>query len=147
VLRGRGRLAGQRRVEVQDFEGSRITLLARQAVVVATGSLAAVPPIEGLREISTWDNRDATAVQQIPARLVVLGGGVVGTEVAQAYRSLGADEVTVTLADGTEVTGDELLVALGRSARTDDIGLETVGLQPGGFLPVDDQLRVHGVPG
>lgn len=51
------------------------------------------------------------------------------------------------LADGSELTGDELLVATGRRANTDDIGLETVGLQPGGFLAVDDSLRVRGVDG
>ncbi len=197
VVRGRGRLAGARRVEVETADGARVTLIARQAVVVATGSLAAVPPIEGLHDITIWDNRDVTAVKRIPTRLVVLGGGVVGTEMAQAYRSLGADEVTViemsdrlvpaeepfageeltaafeaagirvlagakatraaresadgpvtvTLADGTEVVGDEVLVAVGRRARTDDIGLETVGLHSGGFLDVDDRLRVRGVSG
>jgi hypothetical protein len=55
--------------------------------------------------------------------------------------------VTLVLHDGTEVVGDELLVAAGRRPRTDDIGLETVGLSPGGYLKVDDRLRVLGVEG
>ncbi len=197
VVRGRGRLAGERTVEVVTGDGAPVTLTARNAVVVATGSLPAVPPVEGLREITTWDNRDATSAKRIPARLLVLGGGVVGAEMAQAYRRLGADEVTIveradrllsteepfvgeelaeafdaegirvltgagaaraaresadgpvtlTLDDGTELVGDELLVATGRRARTDDLGLDTVGLEPGGFLDVDDRLRVRGVDG
>lgn len=197
VVRGRGRLSGERTVEVATEDGPPVTLTARKAVVVATGSRAAVPPIEGLRDIPIWDNRDMTAAKQIPARLLVLGGGVVGSEMAQAYRRLGAQEVTIvemadrllsaeepfvgeelaeafeaegirvltgakvtraaresrdgpvtlTLDDGTEVVGDELLVAAGRRARTDDIGLETVGLSPSGYLEVDDRLRVLGVDG
>ncbi|MGH3975431.1 MAG: FAD-dependent oxidoreductase [Pseudonocardiaceae bacterium] len=67
-----------------------------RAVVIATGSRAAVPPIEGLRDIAIWDNRDATAAKQIPARLLVLGGGAVGAEMAQAYRRLSAQEVTIS---------------------------------------------------
>jgi pyruvate/2-oxoglutarate dehydrogenase complex dihydrolipoamide dehydrogenase (E3) component len=197
VVRGRGRLAGARTVAVDTADGDRITLTARRAVVVATGSSAAVPPVEGLRDIDVWDNRGVTSAKAIPRRLVVLGGGVVGAEMAQAFRSLGAQEVTIveqadrllsaeepfageelaaaltdagirvltgaraekaarpspdgpvtlTLADGTEITGDELLVATGRRANTDDIGLETVGLTPGGYLAVDDELRVQGVDG
>ena len=75
--------------------GDRMTLRARRAVVVATGSAAAVPPIEGLRDIAVWDNRDVTSAEQVSARLLILGGGVVGSEMAQAFRWLGAEEVTV----------------------------------------------------
>jgi dihydrolipoamide dehydrogenase len=121
----------------------------------------------------------------------VLGGGPVGCELAQAYRSLGAEvalvegadrlvpkeeafagealhaaftaegidlrlgvkveavrrdgpTVTLRLAGGTELTGDELLVATGRRARTDDLGLETVGIEAGGPIEVGDDLRVPG---
>lgn len=55
--------------------------------------------------------------------------------------------MTLTLEDGTELIGDELLVAVGRRARTDALGLESVGLQPGGYVDVDDQLRARGVDG
>jgi dihydrolipoamide dehydrogenase len=54
--------------------------------------------------------------------------------------------VSVILSDGTNVAGDEILVAVGRRPLTEDLGLETIGLQPGGFIEVDDQLRVPGLP-
>src|SRR5215216_7299305 len=85
IVRGRGRLDGERRVRVGDD-----ILLARRAVVVATGSDALIPPIQGLREAKPWTNREGTTSKQVPARLVVLGGGVVGVELAQAWRSLGS---------------------------------------------------------
>ncbi|HWB72944.1 MAG TPA: FAD-dependent oxidoreductase, partial [Egibacteraceae bacterium] len=73
LVRGRGRLAGERTVEVESADGGRRALTARTAVVVATGSRAAVPPVEGLRDIRVWDNRDATSAKHVPARLLVLG--------------------------------------------------------------------------
>jgi pyruvate/2-oxoglutarate dehydrogenase complex dihydrolipoamide dehydrogenase (E3) component len=195
LVRGTGRLVGPKQVQVTAQDGSTRRMTARLGVVVATGTRAAVPPVEGLREITSWDNRDVTTAKQIPARLLVLGGGVVGVEMAQAYRGLGAEQVTViemgdrllanyepwvgevladvfadagiavltgrkatraerdgtdgpvtlTLDDGTRLVGDEVLVAAGRTYNTDDIGLETVGLSPGGPLEVDDQLRVTAV--
>jgi pyruvate/2-oxoglutarate dehydrogenase complex dihydrolipoamide dehydrogenase (E3) component len=197
LVRGAGRLVGEREVEVTAADGSTRRLAAGTAVVVATGSRAAAPPVDGLRDITSWDNRDVTTAKEIPGRLLVLGGGVVGVEMAQAYRRLGASEVTIvemgerilgpyepwvgeiltealsdegitvrtgaaassarrdgtdgpvtlTLTDGSELIGDELLVAAGRTFNTDDIGLESVGLEPGGPLPVDDQLRVLDVDG
>jgi dihydrolipoamide dehydrogenase len=84
LYRGRGRLDGDRRVTVGEE-----TLTARLAVVVATGTGAAVPPIPGLRELETWTNREATTVGSVPASLLVIGGGVVGVELAQAWASLG----------------------------------------------------------
>jgi dihydrolipoamide dehydrogenase len=197
LVRGHGRLAGERVVEVAQPDGPTRRLVARRAVVVATGSSAAIPPIEGLREIRTWDSRDVTSAKDVPAPLLVLGGGVVGVEMAQAWRRLGAEQVTViealegllpneepfageelrrafeaegitvitgskvvraardaddapvtlTLEDGRTLAGGELLVAVGRRPRTDDVGLETVGLEPGRYIEVDDQLRATGVPG
>ena len=85
LRRGHGRLAGERRVEV-DGE----VLDARLAVVVATGSGAAFPPIPGLREAEPWTNREATTAGEVPDGLVVIGGGVVGVELAQAWASLGS---------------------------------------------------------
>lgn len=196
LVRGQGRLAGAREVEVTAADGSTRRLRATRAVVVATGTRAALPPVDGLTEVAAWDNRDVTTAKQIPQRLLVLGGGVVGVEMAQAYRRLGAAEVTVveagerlvaryepwvgdvladafaeegipvllgktavraeragadgpvtlTLDDGTTLTGDELLVAAGRTFNTDDIGLDTLGLTPRGPLEVDDQLQVTAVP-
>jgi pyruvate/2-oxoglutarate dehydrogenase complex dihydrolipoamide dehydrogenase (E3) component len=197
LVRGRGRLVGERRVEVTGADGEVTRLTASRGVVIAIGTRAAVPPIEGLDAIETWDNRDVTETKQIPQRLVVLGGGVIGAEMAQAMRRLGSEEVTVveaedhilsqeepfagaevaealraegievlvgaravsaarqgtdgpvtlTLDDGREVTGDELLVATGRRAPTDDLGLDAVGVEPGrgGFIDVDDHLRAGGL--
>jgi dihydrolipoamide dehydrogenase len=85
LYRGQGRLDGDRRVTVGEE-----TLTARLAVVVATGTGAAVPPIPGLRELETWTNREGTTVGTVPASLLVIGGGVVGVELAQAWASLGA---------------------------------------------------------
>ena len=196
LLRGHGRLVGERMVEVVASDGSTTRYEARRGVVVGVGSRAAVPPIPGLAEATTWDNRDVTALKDIPERLLVLGGGVIGVEMAQAVRRLGASEVTiiealdgllaneepfvsdelvaaleadgitielgaraegvaregtdgpvtVTLAGGRELVGDELLVAVGRRAPTDDLGLDTIGVESGrgGFVEVDDHLRVPG---
>ncbi len=157
IVRGRGRLAGTRRVDIEDAGGSARTLTAT---------------------------------------LLVLGGGAIGLEMAQAFRRLGAESVTVieaaprllfreesfagdevraaleaegitihvgvglasverdgdgpvhaALADGTHVCGDEILVATGRRPSTSDLGLDTVGLEPGRFVDVDDQLRAVTVDG
>jgi pyruvate/2-oxoglutarate dehydrogenase complex dihydrolipoamide dehydrogenase (E3) component len=85
LVRGHGRLAGERAVEVGDQ-----LLRARRAVVVATGTEPFVPPVEGLREAKPWTNRAATTAEEAPGSLLVLGGGAVGVELAQAYASLGS---------------------------------------------------------
>jgi pyruvate/2-oxoglutarate dehydrogenase complex dihydrolipoamide dehydrogenase (E3) component len=186
LFRGTGRLQGERRVVVGDQ-----SLVARRAVVIATGSSAAMPPIDGLADAAPWNNREATTAKQVPDSLVVLGGGPVGAELAQAWSSFGskvalieaADRllpneepfageqvgaglgergvdvrtgvkatavtrngatVSVRLEDGGSAEGAEILVAVGRKARSADIGLESIGIKPEGFLEVDDQLRVSG---
>jgi pyruvate/2-oxoglutarate dehydrogenase complex dihydrolipoamide dehydrogenase (E3) component len=186
LFRGPGALDGERRVKVGDD-----VLVAGRAVVVATGSDATIPPIDGLKDAEPWDNRQATTSKRVPDSLVVLGGGAVGAEMAQAWHSFGADvalveamdrllpneepfageqvadalrergmdvrtgtkaravrgqngHVTVELEDGESVSGEELLVAVGRSARTDGIGLESVGVEVERWLEVDDQMRVGG---
>jgi pyruvate/2-oxoglutarate dehydrogenase complex dihydrolipoamide dehydrogenase (E3) component len=186
LVRGHGRIAGERTVAVGDD-----TLVARKAVVIATGTEAALPPIDGLREAKPWTNREATTAKAVPASLVVLGGGTVGIELADAYASLGAkvtlieagprvlareepfagDEVcaalaeadvdlrldtsatsvtraegrvTVELDDGTSVTGDEILVAVGRRTLSADLGVEGLGVEPGKPIEVDDTMRVPG---
>ncbi len=93
LIRGHGRLHGERRVRV----GAAV-FQARRAVVIATGSAAAMPPVPGLAEARPWTNREATTASKIPGRLLVLGGGVVGVEMAQAYATLGS-RVTVIEAE------------------------------------------------
>jgi pyruvate/2-oxoglutarate dehydrogenase complex dihydrolipoamide dehydrogenase (E3) component len=95
VVRGRGRLAGERAVEVTGADGSTRTLRARQAVVVATGTDAAVPPVPGLREALPWISRDATNLREVPRRVVIVGGGVVACEAAVWLLGLGVEELTL----------------------------------------------------
>jgi pyruvate/2-oxoglutarate dehydrogenase complex dihydrolipoamide dehydrogenase (E3) component len=194
LVRGHARLHGTRQVEVETEDGE-VLLTARQAVVVATGSSAAPPNVRGLAETRLWDNRDATEVKEIPERLLVLGGGPTGCELAQAFRRLGSRRVTLVeasprllpreepfageqvreallaegilvytnttavrvfresddapvtavLQSGQSATADELIVAVGRTPNTYDLGMETVGLRPGRPVEVDDQLRAIGV--
>jgi pyruvate/2-oxoglutarate dehydrogenase complex dihydrolipoamide dehydrogenase (E3) component len=92
LLRGWGRLVGERAVEV-DGPAGRETVVARRAVVVCTGSVPTPPPVPGLDTVRTWSSRDATSAKEIPPRLGVLGGGVVGCEMAQAFRRLGSEVV------------------------------------------------------
>ncbi|HEX5584565.1 NAD(P)/FAD-dependent oxidoreductase, partial [Gaiella sp.] len=185
VVRGHGRLAGERRVEVGGEK-----LVARNAVVVATGSSGTIPPVPGLAEARPWTNVEATTAKHVPPRLAVLGGGVVGVEMSQAWASLGSQvtllhrgtrliereepfaseqvatalreagvdlrletnaasvarngSVRIELEQGGSLEADELLVAIGRTPRTADIGLDTVGLEPGEHVEVDESLRVRG---
>jgi pyruvate/2-oxoglutarate dehydrogenase complex dihydrolipoamide dehydrogenase (E3) component len=92
LYRGDARFDGERRVRVGDE-----LLSAERAVVVATGSKAAMPPIDGLDGINAWNNRDATTAKQVPESMIVLGGGPVGSELSQAWASLGT---RVTLIEG-----------------------------------------------
>jgi dihydrolipoamide dehydrogenase len=94
LLRGHGRLVGKLAVTV---DGERHS--ARMAVVLATGSVAALPDVRGLAQAHPWTNREATTHGSVPARLIVLGGGPVGVELAQAYQTLGA---RVTLVEAQE---------------------------------------------
>ncbi len=195
LFRGRGRLAGER---VVDVDGTRLT--ARHAVAICTGSDPLLPPIPGLTDASPWTNREATRADRVPGRLAVLGGGPVGCELAQAFHSLGTKQVTIldraahllqrfepfvgetiaaqfrdlgmcihTSANVTRiqrrspgapvqiwfndqgfkdqsVEADEILVAAGRIPSTRDVGLETVSLEPGTWLDVDDTCRAKNVP-
>src|SRR5580658_808326 len=95
LLRGHGRLAGERRVSVTDKDGIATILTARQAVAVCTGSRAAVPNIPGLAEAHTWASREAVSAKVVPRRLAILGGGVVACEMATAWKQLGTEEITV----------------------------------------------------
>jgi pyruvate/2-oxoglutarate dehydrogenase complex dihydrolipoamide dehydrogenase (E3) component len=84
LVRGHGRITGERTVQVGDD-----TLVARKAVVVGTGTTAAIPDIPGLREADPLTNREATTSKTVPGSVVVLGGGTVGVEMADAYASFG----------------------------------------------------------
>ncbi len=92
LVRGHGRVEGERLVRVGDE-----LLRARRAVAIATGSVPAMAPIPGLAEARPWTNREATTSAVVPRRLLVLGGGVVGVELGQAYATLGSE---VTLIEG-----------------------------------------------
>ncbi|HMJ72076.1 MAG TPA: NAD(P)/FAD-dependent oxidoreductase [Solirubrobacterales bacterium] len=115
LFRGEGRLDGERQVVVGEK-----TLIARQAVVVATGSGAAMPPSDGLDSVRTWNNRDATTSKLVPESMIVLGGGPVGSELAQAWSTLGT---TVTLVEGEDhllpreepFAGEQVAASLGNS--------------------------------
>jgi dihydrolipoamide dehydrogenase len=204
IVRGRGRLDGERAVVVVNPDGHERRLTARHAVVLDTGSTAFIPPVPGLREARPWISRDVTNLHEVPARVVVLGGGVVACEAATWLRGLGVSEVTVvhrggrllaktepfvsdlvegrfrelgiavrvgtsatsvrrvdvneapvghlhggevtvSLTGGDTVTADEIVVATGRTPNSESIGLETVGLNPGGPVTVDDHMTVTDV--
>src|SRR6185312_2855024 len=183
LLRGYGRLAG---VGVVEVDGVRHTA---QHVVLANGADPVAPPVPGLRDLpGVWTNREVTGMKAVPRHLLILGGGPVGSEMAQAVRRLGGDVTVVegaahvlarepeplghalgevlrgegielilgtrataagrdgddfvlTLDNGREVRGDHLLLATGRRPRVTGIGLETVGIEADGHLPVDTHLR------
>ncbi len=193
LYRGHGRIVSDGVVEVTGEDGVT-SLTARHAVVVATGSGALVPDIEGLRAAAPWTSRETVAAKEVPGRLAIIGGGVVASEMATAFASLGASvemlardgvlhlaepfvgervtealreagvsvrvgaeagsvrrnddgTVQITLTTGEQVEADELLVAIGRTPNTADIGLDAIGLTPGSWLTVDDTMRVVGEGG
>ncbi len=174
LVRGRGRVARPGVVEVGGEE------LRYDYLVVATGSSPVSPPIEGLDGLETWTTREATSSHEVPASLIVLGGGVAGCELAQLYRRLGS-EVTIVqrgdrlmprvdreaagllqaafeeegirlrlgadarsvgsdrlepvtairleLANGDELSAEQLLVSTGRKANAEGLGLEQLGIE------------------
>ncbi len=109
LLRGSGRLAGPGVVEV---DGVRHTA---DHVVLANGADPVVPPVPGLRELDgVWTNREATSMKAVPRRLLILGGGPVGVEMAQAVRRLGGE---ATIVDMSEHVLGARAGAAGRGAR------------------------------
>ena len=191
LVRGHGRIVGERRVMVGDEE-----LEARKAVVLSVGSQPLVPAFEGLGELEpgrVWTNREATTTHEIPGRIVVVGAGPEGAELAQAFQTLGSDVtlieaqqrvlpraeefasaqvaaalqelgvdvltghsvvnfsqngggVAVKTSAGTTASGDVVLIAVGRRPGTEDLGIETMGLEPGRLVEVDAHMRVPTVP-
>jgi len=184
-FRGAGVIDAPGRVRVGDQ-----LLEARKAVVVATGTQAAIPPIDGLDGVGYWTNREAIETKDLPRSLVVLGGGAIGLELAQVFARFGVQvtvlealdrllpldepeagaliaevlvaegidvrtgakaervasangDVLVNLADGSTVSGERLLVATGRRANLEPIGVANIGLDASArWLPVDDRMRV-----
>ncbi|WP_407318474.1 NAD(P)/FAD-dependent oxidoreductase [Isoptericola halotolerans] len=127
LVRGHGRLVGERTVEVTPGpgpvdDGGTHVLHARCAVVVATGSAPVLPPVPGLGAANPWTSREATAAEEVPESLVILGGGVVGCEMATAYADLGSRVTLVArsgLLSGAErFAGDAVTDAL-REARVE----------------------------
>jgi pyruvate/2-oxoglutarate dehydrogenase complex dihydrolipoamide dehydrogenase (E3) component len=110
VAHGRGRLVGPKRVEVTLNDGGTQIIEAREAVVLATGTTAAVPPITGLAEALPWTSRDATNLVELPRRVAVIGGGVVACEAATWLKGLGAEEVTMIVRDPALLQGRESFV-------------------------------------
>jgi pyruvate/2-oxoglutarate dehydrogenase complex dihydrolipoamide dehydrogenase (E3) component len=99
VVRGHGRLAGEKRVTVTAPDGTVRDLEARHAVVVSTGSDPILPDIPGLLDARPWTPRDATSTRTVPGSLAIVGGGVVAVEMATAFASLGTT-VTVLARSG-----------------------------------------------
>src|SRR4051812_18067858 len=142
LIRGSGRLAGPRRVTVDGGP----TVSARRAVVLATGSSPVTPPVPGLAEVRAWDNRSATAAKEVPARLLVLGGGAVGLELAQAFRRLGSGEVTVVegaarlLPREESFAGDQVRAALEQDGIDVRVGTLLTAVERDG---TDGPVRAH----
>jgi dihydrolipoamide dehydrogenase len=107
VVRGHGRLAGIREVEVTAADGTTRTLRARHAVVLATGTSATVPPVPGLAAARPWTSRDVTNIHEIPRRMAIIGGGVVACEAATWLIGLGVAELTMIVSGPTLLANDE----------------------------------------
>jgi pyruvate/2-oxoglutarate dehydrogenase complex dihydrolipoamide dehydrogenase (E3) component len=103
--RGTGRITGPREVTV-DADAGVTVLRARHAVLLAAGTEAAVPPIDGLDDVDVWLDAEVTTAHELPGHLVVVGGGVVGCEMATAYADLGS-RVTLVQRSAHVLSGEE----------------------------------------
>ncbi|MGH3570227.1 MAG: dihydrolipoyl dehydrogenase family protein [Pseudonocardiaceae bacterium] len=184
VIKGTARITGPGAV---DADGRSLTA---DDIIIATGSAAALPPVEGLNTVPVWTNREATTLTDIPDRVVMLGGSAVGTELGVFLHRFGAQvtiversatllsreeprvgeilgermradgidvrtaanattahrdgaDTVITLDDGTQLRCDIVVVGTGRTPRTTDLGLDTLGITPGGkgHIGVDEHCR------
>jgi pyruvate/2-oxoglutarate dehydrogenase complex dihydrolipoamide dehydrogenase (E3) component len=206
LIRGTGQITGPGTIVVQpNVAKSSLNGLAPphpltlgyQDLVVCTGSEPVAPPVEGLTDVPAWTSAEALTCPDLPRRLVVLGAGPVGCELAQIYAAFGSQVTLVeaephvlpgealftgeiladalrrtgvdlrlgsavvkaettdaglalTLADGTRIEADRVLLASGRRPRLSGLGLEELGISaaPGEMLPLDETCRVvPNVPG
>jgi pyruvate/2-oxoglutarate dehydrogenase complex dihydrolipoamide dehydrogenase (E3) component len=147
LLRGSGRLAGPGVVEVDSVRHTA------EHVVLACGADPIIPPIPGLRDLDgVWTNREATGMTVVPRRLLVLGGGPVGVEMAQAVRRLGGEAVLVegaerVLAREPAPLGDALGEALRRDGIDLILGAHATAARGDGdnyILEVDDGRQLRG---
>jgi dihydrolipoamide dehydrogenase len=160
LVRGTGRISAARTVEVTAADGSTTVLTARHAVAVATGTSARLPTVPGLADAAPWTSREAASAQAVPGRLAIIGGGVVGTEMATAYAALGS-QVTLIARDGLLPTVEsfasdlvaERLKAQGvamhlrtepESVRRDESGQVLLALADGTTLVTDEILVATG---
>ncbi|MCP5029163.1 MAG: NAD(P)/FAD-dependent oxidoreductase [Actinomycetia bacterium] len=189
-VRGYARITGPGTVEANG-----VSYQAARGIIVATGTLAAVPPIPGLADSPFWTNHHIVEAKELPQSMIVLGGGAIGAELGQATSRFGvkvtvvealdrllprnepeaaqvlqdvfaaeridvrvghsatevsyADEqFTLTLDDGSELTAEKLLVAVGRTTKLGELGIGELGLDPRSrFLSTDDRMRVVGQDG
>jgi pyruvate/2-oxoglutarate dehydrogenase complex dihydrolipoamide dehydrogenase (E3) component len=95
LIRGHARITGERQVSVELAGGGVQELVARKAVVIATGSTPALPAIKGIEDVGAWTSRDIVTAKEVPESLIILGAGPVGLEMAQAWKSLGTKSVTL----------------------------------------------------
>ena len=147
LIRGSGKLAG---TGVVDVDGARYTA---EHVVIATGSDAIIPSVPGLRELEgIWTNREATGMKAVPRRLVVLGAGAVGVELAQAVRRLGGEVALVAntkhvLPREPRPLGEALTEVLRRDGIELALGVHATGARHAGgqyFLELDDGRTLNG---
>jgi pyruvate/2-oxoglutarate dehydrogenase complex dihydrolipoamide dehydrogenase (E3) component len=147
LIRGHGRLAGQGVVEV---DGTRYKA---EHIVLATGSEPIIPPVPGLRGLEgIWTSREATAMKAVPRRLIVLGGGPVGVEMAQAVRRLGGEVMLIEgnahlLPREPKPLGEALAEALRRDGIEIALGVHATAARREGenyTVDLDDGRKVSG---
>jgi pyruvate/2-oxoglutarate dehydrogenase complex dihydrolipoamide dehydrogenase (E3) component len=148
LYRGDARFDGERRLVVGDD-----VLTTRTAVIVATGSGAAMPPIPGLDSVQPWNNRQGTTAKRVPESMIVLGGGPVGSELSQAWASLGT---RVALVEGNghllsreeAFAGEEVASSLEKNFDVDvHTGVQAERIEAGGagvIAELSDGGRVEG---
>jgi len=145
-FRGRGRFVGPGRVTVGDVE-----LIASRGIVMATGTRPSAPPIPGLADTPYWTNHEAIEATEVPASLVVIGGGAVGLELAQVFARFGARVTVLEVADRllaleepeSSDLVDSALSREGVDVRT-GVTIDAVAHDPSGFTVTVGGEPVHG---